>query len=148
MKLNFPMKRLSSVVRWMATTLFCVSAIAFTWQGAFLGNTSAMAAPATTLIAAADADSQVKGKVEKDAGRAKNFIQDTEQKVKEAANSNTGKVDRATDDDSLIERKAKSDRQTIQKRASEDSARTQEAVDNTKNAVEQAVDSIKGAFSN
>lgn len=148
MKLNFSMKRLSSVVRWMATTLFCVTAIAFTWQSGYLGNTAAIAAPATTLIAAADAGSQVQEKVEKDAGRAKNFIQETERKVKDAANSNTAKVDRATDDDSLIERKAKSDRQTIQKRASEDSARTQEAVDDTKNAVQQAVDSIKDAFSN
>jgi hypothetical protein len=146
MKLNYFTKQLSTVKRWMATTVFCMLAIAFVWQGAFLSNTSAMAAPAATLIASADAGDRVQEKTSKDAGRAKNFIQDTTDKVKEAAKSNAGKVDQATDNGSFIERKAKKDAATIQKRADEDSARTQKAVDNTKNVVERTVDNIKDAF--
>jgi hypothetical protein len=146
MKLNFLMKRLSTLGRWIATTLFCVSAITFVWQGAFLSNTAAMASPTANLIASADAGNQVKGKASVDAGRAKGFIEDTKNKVKDAASSNASKVDKATDKDSLIERKAKSDAATIHKRAEEDAARTEKAVDNTKNAVERAVDGIKDAF--
>lgn len=147
MKLNSLTKRLSTVGRWMAATVLCVSAMAFVWQGAFFSNTAAMASPAVN-IAAADAGDAVQEKASKDAGRAKNFIRDTEEKVKETAKTNAAKVDRASEDGSVVERKAKKDAATIEKRASEDSARTQEAVDNTKNAVERAVDSIKGAFGN
>ena len=147
MKLNSLTKRLSTVGRWMAATVLCVSAMAFVWQGAFFSNTAAMASPAVN-IAAADAGDAVKEKASKDAGRTKNFIRDTEEKVKETAKTNAAKVDRASDDGSFVERKAKKDSATIEKRASEDSARTQEAVDNTKNAVERAVDSIKDVFSN
>ncbi|MEH2452273.1 hypothetical protein [Nostoc sp.] len=147
MKLNYFTKQLFTVKRWMATTLFCMLAIAFVWQGAFFSNTSAMADPTGTLIASADAGDEVKDKTSKDAGRAKNFIQDTTDKVKEAARSNASKVDQATDDGSFVERKAKKDAATIQKRADEDSARTQKAVENTKNVVERTVDSIKDAFS-
>ncbi|MEH2390892.1 MAG: hypothetical protein V7K21_04200 [Nostoc sp.] len=146
MKLNYFTKQVSTVKRWMATTLFCMLAIAFVWQGAFFSNTSAMADPAGTLIASADAGDQVKDKTSKDAGRAKNFIDDTADKVKEAAKSNASKVDEATDNGSFAERKAKKDAATIQKRADEDSARTKEAVDNTKNVVERAVENIKDAF--
>jgi uncharacterized protein YjbJ (UPF0337 family) len=146
MKLNFLMKRLSTLGRWIATTLFCVSAITFVWQGAFLSNTAAMASPTANLIASADAGNQVKGKASVDAGRAKGFIEDTKNKVKDAASSNAAKVDKATDKDSLIERKAKSDAATIHKRAEEDAARTEKGVDNAKNAVEKAVDGIKNAF--
>lgn len=146
MKLNYLTKQFSTVKRWMATTLFCLLAIAFVWQGAFFSNTSAMADTTATLIASKDAGDQVQEKTSKDAGRAKNFIQDTTDKVKEAAKSNASKVDQATDDDSFVERKAKRDAATIQKRADEDSARTQKAVDNTKNVVERAVDNIKDAF--
>lgn len=149
MKLNYFMKRLSTVGRWMATSLFCLSAIAFIWQGAFFSNTAAIADPATNLIAAADAGDQVKGKVSEDAGRAKNFIRDTADKVERTANKNAARVDEATDDDgSFIERKAKRDRNRIEKRAEEDAARTEKAVDKTKNAVERTVDNIKDAFSN
>ena len=147
MKLNSLTKRLSTVGRWMAATVLCVSAMAFVWSGAFFSNTAAMASPAVNLIAAADAGDAVQEKASKDAGRAKNFIRDTEEKVKETAKTNAAKVDRASDDGSVVERKAKKDAATIEKRASEDSARTQKAVDNTKNAVERAVDSIKGVFS-
>ncbi len=149
MKLNYLLKQLSTVGRFLATTLFCVSAVAFVWQGAFFSNTAAMADPAANLIAAADVGSQVQGKASEDAGRAKNFIEDTKDKVKRTANKNADRVDQATDDnDSFVERKAKRDRDRIEQRADEDAARTKKAVDNTKNAVERTVDSIKDAFSN
>lgn len=148
MKLHNFTKRFSTVGRWIATTLFCVSAIAFVWQGAFFSNTAAMAEPAANLIASTDAADQVKGKASEDAGRAKNFIEDTKDKVKGAANKNAERVEQATDDNgSFVEGKAKRDRERIEKRADEDAARTKKAVDNTKNAVERAVDSIKDAFS-
>ncbi|MER3492964.1 MAG: hypothetical protein C4323_11880 [Mastigocladus sp. ERB_26_2] len=148
MKLNYLTKRLSTVGRWIATTLFCVSAIAFVWQGAFFSNTTAMADPAVNLIASSNLDNQVKGKTNEDAGRAKNFIRDTADKVEQTAKTNAKRVEQATDDNgSFVERKAKRDAARIEKRAEEDAARTQKAVDNTKNAVESAVDSIKDAFS-
>ncbi|WP_392481267.1 hypothetical protein [Nostoc sp. C110] len=146
MKSNYFTKQLSTVKRWMATTLFCMLAIAFVWQGAFFSNTSAMADPAGTLIASKDAGDKVQEKTSKDAGRAKNFIDDTADKVKDAAKSNASKVDQATDGGSFAERKAKRDAATIQKRANEDASRTKEAVDKTKNAVERTVDNIKDAF--
>ncbi|MEG5237719.1 hypothetical protein [Microcoleus sp. AT9b-C3] len=148
MKLNYFTKRLSTLGRSIAATVLCVCAMAFVWSGGFFSNTAAMASPAVNLIAAADAGDAVQEKASKDAGRAKNFIRDTEEKVKETAKTNAAKVDRASDDGSVVERKAKKDAATIEKRASEDSARTQEAVDNTKNAVERAVDSIKDVFNN
>lgn len=148
MKLNNFAKRLSVVGSWLATTVFFVSAIAFSVYGVFFTNTSAMAAPNVNLIASTDAGDQVQYKASEDAGRAKNFIRDTEEKVKETAKKNASRVDDATDSDgSLVERKAKKDAATIQKRATEDSARTQKAVDKTQNAVEKAVDSIKDVFS-
>ena len=149
MKLNYFTKGLSLLGRWMVTTLFCLSAIAFVWQGGFFSNTAAMAAPAANLIASADAGNQVKGKASEDAGRAKNFIEDTKEKVKQTANKNADRVDQATDDDgSFVERKAKRDRDRIEQRADEDAARTEKAVDNTKNAVQRTVDSIKDVFGN
>ena len=149
MKQNYLAKRLSIVGRWVATTLFFVSAIAFVWQGAFFSNSAAMADPAATLIASTDVGDQVQGKASEDAGRAKNFIEDTKDKVKRTANKNADRVDQATDEnDSFVERKAKRDRDRIEQRADEDAARTKKAVDNTKNAVERTVDSIKDVFSN
>ncbi|MBE9129499.1 MULTISPECIES: hypothetical protein [unclassified Coleofasciculus] len=149
MKLNYITKRLSIVGRWIATTLFCLSAIAFVWQGAFFSNTAAIAAPTANLIASAGTSDQVKGKASVDAGRAKNFIEDTKDKVKQTANKNADRVDQATDDDgSFVEGKAKRDKARIEQRAEEDAARTEKAVDNTKNAVERTVDSIKDVFSN
>ncbi|QMS90473.1 hypothetical protein HUN01_23895 [Nostoc edaphicum CCNP1411] len=146
MKSNYVAKQLSNVKRWMATTLFCMLAIAFVWQGAFFSNTSAMADPAATLIASSDAGDRAQEKASKDAGRTKNFIEDTADKVKQAAKSNANKVDQATDNGSFAERKAKKDAATIQKRADEDAARTKKAVDDTKNVVERTVDNIKDAF--
>ncbi|WGV26707.1 hypothetical protein [Halotia branconii] len=148
MKLNYLTKRLSTVGRWIATTVFCVSAIAFVWQGAFFSNTAAMASPAMNLIASADMGDKVQNKASEDARQTKNFIRDTADKVEQTANKNATKVDRATDDGSFLERKANRDAARIGKRAEEDAARTQEAVDNTKNVVEKAVDNIKDAFSN
>lgn len=145
MKSNLFIK-LSSIGRWMTTTLLCVSAIAFIWQGAFFSNTAALANPATNLIASRDAGDKVQGKASKDAGRAKGFIEDTKNKVEDAAKSNAAKVDNATDGNNAFERKAKKDAGRIVKRAEKDADRTQQAVDNTKNAVERTVDSIKDAF--
>jgi uncharacterized protein YjbJ (UPF0337 family) len=141
------MKQLSTLGRFLATTMLCMLAIAFTWQGAFFSNTSAMAAPASNLIATSDLGDEVQGKVSKDSGRAKGFIEDTKQKVKETAKKNAARVDEATDDGSFVEGKAKRDAARIQKRADEDAARTKSAVDTTKNAVQGAVDKIKEAFS-
>lgn len=146
MKLNYFTKPILTVGRWLATALFCVSAIALVWQGAVFSNSSAMAAPATTMIAAADLGDQVQAKTSKDAGRAKNFIRDAADKVEETARKNARRVDRATDDDSLIERKAKRDTARIHKRAEEDAARTQKAVDKSKSAVQRTVDNIKDAL--
>ncbi|MBD2016627.1 hypothetical protein H6F96_21995 [Microcoleus sp. FACHB-53] len=149
MKLNYLTKPLSLVGRWIATTLFCLSAFALVWQGAFFSNTAAIAAPTANLIASAGTSDQVKGKASEDAGRAKNFIEDTKDKVKETANKNADRVDQATDEnDSFVERKAKRDRDRIEQRADEDAARTEKAVDNTKNAIERAVDGIKDVFNN
>lgn len=147
MKLNYFTKQLSTVGRWIATTLFCVSAIAFGWQGAFLPNTAAIAGPVTNLIASADVGDQVQGKTSEDAGRAKNFIRDTADRVERTAKKNAARVEDATDDNgSLVEGKAKRDAARIEERSEQDAARTQKAVDNTKNAVDRTVDSIKDAF--
>ncbi len=149
MKLNSLMKRLSTVGRFLATTLFCVSAIAFIWQGAFFTNTVATAAPAVNLMASADLGDQVKQKTSEDAGRAKNFIRDTADQVEQTAKKNAARVEQATDDNgSFVERKAHRDAARIEQRSEEDAARTQKAVDNTKNVVERTVDKIKDAFSN
>jgi hypothetical protein len=149
MKLNYFTKWLSIARRSIATTLLCLSAIAFIWQGSFFSNATAMASPSTDLIAAADFGDRVQEKTSKDAGRAKNFVQDTADKVKRTANRNADRVDQAKDDNgSFVERKAKRDKARIEKRADQDAARTQKAVDKTKNVVERTVDNIKGAFGN
>jgi uncharacterized protein (DUF2147 family) len=147
MKLNFFEKSLSIARRSMVVTMLCLAAVVFFWQGAFFSNVSAMADPAFNLIASKDVGDQVQEKVSKDTGRAKNFIQDTKDKVEQTANKNAAKVDRATDDKgSFVERRAKKDAGRIEKRAEEDAARTEKAVDNTKNAIERTVDNIKDVF--
>jgi len=148
MQLNYFVKQLLVLGRWLTTALLCVSAIAFTWQGASFSSTAAIAAPSTNLIAAADAGSEMQGKASKDAGRTKGFVRDTTDKLKKTAKTNAAKVDRATDDDSAIGRTAKKDAARIERRADEDSARTQGAIDKTKNAVESTIDNIKDAFGN
>lgn len=146
MKLNYLSKRVAIVGRWIATTLFCLSAIAFVWQGAFFSNTAAIAAPHPILIAAADAGDKTKDAADEVAKGSKNLIRDTKDKVKEAANKNASKVDSADDEGTFVERKAKRDRNRIEQRAEEDAARTEKAVDNSTNAVRRAVDNIKDAF--
>jgi len=135
MKLNY----FTKVARKIATVVFCVCAIAFTWQGAFLTNSAAIAAPQTNLIAAADNPGEF-------AEAHKDFVRDAADKVKKTANENARKVDRATDSGSFVERKAKSDRDFIEKRANEDAQRTQEAIDKTTNVFERTVEGIKDAF--
>lgn len=144
MKLTQFTKQLSTVGRWVGTTLFCLSVITFVWQGAYFANNSAMAAPIS--IASKDVGDKVQETAQDVTKGSKNFIRDTKDKVKDAASSNAKKVEKSTDSDSTVESKAKSDRDTIFKRADEDAARTEKAVDKSMNAVERVVDNIKDAF--
>lgn len=146
MKLSYFMKRLSVAGRWIATTLFCLSAIALIWQSAFFSNSTAMAAPAVNLIAAADAGDQVQGAADEVARRSKNLIRDTADQVEKTANKNAAKVDRADDNGSLVEGKAKRDRNRIEQRAEKDAARTEKRVDKSMNAVKRTVENLKDAF--
>lgn len=149
MKLNYFTKLLSTMGRWLAMALLWVSAVTFVWQGGFLSDTAAMAAPATNSIASADLGNQVQDRASKDAGRAKNFIRDSANRVERTANRNADRVEQATDDrGSFLERKANRDTARIERRAEQDAARTQKAVDQSKNAIERAVDNIKDTFGN
>ncbi len=85
MKLNYFKESLSVVGRLMATVLLLVSAVTFIWHGAFLSNTSAMAAPNVNLIAASGTGDKIQGKASEDAGRTKNFVRDTANKVERTA---------------------------------------------------------------
>ena len=145
MKLNYFTNRFSTVGRRIVTTLLCLSAIAFVWQGAFFSNTAALANPATLI--AADVGDQVKGAADEVRGRSKDLIQDTKNKVEKTANKNAAKVDEADDEGTGVERKAKRDKDRIEQRAEEDANRTEKAVDNSMNAVKGVVDNIKDAFS-
>lgn len=148
MQLNDFKSRFLTAVRTLATTLFCLFAITFTWQGTFFSNSAAMAAPATPVIASVNAGNQLQGKASEDAGRTKDFIRDTKERVERTADKNADRVQQATDDEGgFFERKAQKDAARIHKRAEEDAARTQKAVDNTKNIVERTVDNIKDALS-
>ena len=144
MKPNYCMKRILAVGRWMASTLICLAAIAFVWQGAFFSDTKAMAAPATLI--AANVGDQIQGAADEVRGRSKDLIRDTQNKVEKTANKNAAKVDQADDEGSFVERKAKRDRTRIEKRASEDADRTETAVDKSMDAVKGAVENIKDAF--
>jgi hypothetical protein len=137
MKLNYFTKQISIVGRWLATALFCVSAIAFIWQGSFFSNPAAMADTNVNLIASVGDRAQ--DKASEDAGRTKGFVRDTADKVERAARKNSEKVNQA-DDGGFFGRKAKRDAARIEKRAEEDTARTQKAIDKTKNAFRKAVD--------
>jgi len=132
-------KLLSTVGRWTATALFCVSAIAFVWQGAFFSHATAVAAPGISVIASTDAGNQIKRE-------NKGVVRDAAEAVKETANKNANRVEQATDNGSYIERKAQRDAARIEKRANEDSDRTQKAIDNSVGVVERAVEGIKDAF--
>jgi hypothetical protein len=147
MKLSGLKDQWAIVGRCLATALFCVSAIAFVWQGV-LPNDGAWAAPSAGLIASVnDAGDQIKDKVSADSGRAKGFIRDAADKVEETARNNASRVENATDgSNSRIERKAKRDAARIHERAEEDAARTQNAVDKTRDAVKDTVEKIKDAL--
>ncbi|MFB2894774.1 hypothetical protein ACE1CI_17835 [Aerosakkonemataceae cyanobacterium BLCC-F50] len=135
MKLNY----FTKVARRIATVLFCVCAIAFTWQGAFLSNSAAIAAPATNLFAVADNPSEF-------AEAHKDFVRDAADKVKKTANENARKVDESTDGGNFIERKAKRDRDRIERTADDHAAKTEKAIDKSTNAFERTVEGIKDAF--
>ncbi len=146
MKLNYFMKWLSAVGLRIATTLVCVAAIAFVWQGGFFSNTTAVADSMPQLIATSGAD-QIKGAADKVTEGSKKIIRGTENKVKETANTNAAKVDQADDDGGIAERKATRDKNRIQRRAEEDADRTEKRAEKSMGAVKDAVDNIKDAFS-
>lgn len=137
-------KQFSSVKRWIATSILSLLTIAFVWQGMFIANNTAMA----DSVLLADLGDRVENKADRDLDQTKGFIENTKEKVKQTANKNASKVDRATDNDSLLENKAKKDAKRIENKADKDAARTKKAVDKTQNVIESAVDSIKDAFSN
>jgi pyruvate formate-lyase activating enzyme-like uncharacterized protein len=144
---NYFTKQLLTAKRWVATALLCLSVSVFAVQGIFFSDMTAMASPSTNLIAAADLGDKVQQKVSKDTGRAKDFVQETTDKVKKTAKKNASKVDQATDDGTnFIGRKAKKDQGRIEEKANKDSARTQKAIDDTKNVVKRTVDNIKDTF--
>jgi len=145
MKLNYVVRQIQSVGRWTASLLLGMAAISFVWQSAIFPTLSAMAAPTPTLLAT-EMGKQVQQKVSKDAGRAKNFIEDTKDKVENMADKNARRVDEADNSGSFVERKAQRDAGRIYKRAEEDAARTERAVDNTKNVFQDAVENIKDAL--
>jgi uncharacterized protein YjbJ (UPF0337 family) len=147
MKLNDFTKQFSIVKNWVSTTLLLLTAIAFFWQGALLVNNVALADSIVNSSIFANTE-QVQGKVNRDTGRTKNFVEETKDKVKDAARSNANKVDRATDNDSFIGRKAQRDAGRIQQKADKDAARTKGAVDDSKNVIQRTVDNIKDTFSN
>ncbi|PSB12884.1 hypothetical protein C7B62_00560 [Pleurocapsa sp. CCALA 161] len=137
-------KQFSSVKRWIATSILSLLTIAFVWQGMFIANDTAMA----DSVMLADLGDRVENKADRDLDRSKGFIENTKEKVKETANKNASKVDRATDNDSLLENKAKKDANRIENKADKDAARTKKAVDKTQNIIESTVDNIKDVFSN
>lgn len=142
MKLNFFTKPLSIAGRWIAAALLFVCATAFAWQGAFLANTAAIAAPQGTLIASDLAD-QAKGSTE-DAKRSnKNFVRDAKNTIQDAAQSNSEKVKDFFGDDNAIGRKAGRDANRIVNRAEEDASRTQRAIDKNLGAVKDTVNKGK-----
>jgi geranylgeranyl pyrophosphate synthase len=152
MKLNHFPKQLLIAKRWVATSLLCLFVTIFAWQGVFFANATAnataIASPSTNLVAAADLGDKVQQKAGKDAERAKDFVQDTKDRVQKTAKKNATKVDQATDEDTnFIGRKARKDQGRIEAKAEKDSARTQKAIDKTENVVKRTVDNIKDAFS-
>lgn len=145
MKLNHLTKGLTRVGRFLATTMFCVLAIAFVWQGAFFSNTAAMANPAVNLIASGDLGDEVKDKAREGFEKSRNFIDDTKDSLKNTANKNADKVQAQSNDKDVVG-KANRDAGRIEERAESHAAKTKEAVDKTENVVERAIDNIKDAF--
>lgn len=130
---------IATLKRSIAAVLLCLFAFAFTWQSSLLSNTSALAELYRD---------RAEQKASQDASGTKGFIDDAKSFVKEAANDNAAKVDRATDEDSFIENKAQRDANRIEQKANKDAARTKEAVDESKNIFESAIENIQDTFSN
>ena len=127
-------KYFSLIKRWVVTGLLSLLAITFVWQGALIANNTAMA----------DTADKVENKVDSGLEKAKGFVDDVKQDVKQTANKNESRVDRNIDNDSFIENKADRDKERIEKRANEDAANTKEAIDKT----ESIIDNIKNVFDN
>lgn len=136
------LKQFSFFRRWIIASILSLLTIAFVWQGMFVANETALANPIML------ADTGIENKVDRDVERTKSFIEDTKQQVKETANQNASKVDRATDEDSAIDNKAERDTARIEQKANKDAARTKEAVDKTQNIIESTIDNVKDVFSN
>jgi hypothetical protein len=137
-------KQFLSVKRWIVTSILSLLTIAFVWQGMFIVNDTAMAGS----VMLADLGNRVENKADRGLEKSKGFIEDTKEKVKETANKNASKVDRATGNDSVLENKAKRDKARIEQKADKDAARTKKAVDKTQNIIESTVDNIKDVFKN
>lgn len=138
MKLNASTQPFSIAGRWIAAALLFVCATAFAWQGAFIANPAAVAAPQGTLIAGLSDDAKANTE---DAKRSnKNFVQNVKDKVEDAARSNAEKVEDTLGDDNAISRKAKRDAQRIVNRAEQDSSRTQRAIDKNLDSTKDAID--------
>lgn len=144
MKLNKFTKWAAMLGRWTATMVFCVVATTFVWQGAFLSNTQAIAAPHLIATSAGDKIEQAADDVR--AG-SKDLIRDVKGNVKKAAADNAAKVDRADDEGSFVERKAKEDKARVQSKAEADAARTENVVDKSMDAVKSAVNKVESVFS-
>jgi hypothetical protein len=132
----------SSMKRWIVTSILSLLTITFVWQGMFVNNNIAMA----DSLVLADIYNRVENKVDRDVENTKGFIQDTKEQVKETANRNASKVDRATDNDSLLENKAEKDADRIENKANKDAAKTKKTVDKTENIIDSAIDNIKDVF--
>jgi hypothetical protein len=140
-------KQRLSIRRRIASVLLCLTIAVLTWQGIFVSDLSALASPAANWVAAADLGDKIQEKVGKDTRRAKDFVQDTQDRVKKTAQSNANKVERATDDETdFIGRKAKKDQGRIEAKADNDSARTQKAINRTEKAVKRTVENIKDSL--
>jgi cytoskeletal protein RodZ len=122
MNLNQQAKRLSNIKRWVAMAIFGLFVTLGTWQTIFFANGN-------------------------DTRRAKDFVQDTKERVQKTAKGNANKVDQATDNETdFIGSKAKKDQGRIEAKAEKDSARTQKAINKTENAVKRTVDNIKDSL--
>lgn len=130
----------SALGRWTVAVLLCVSAIAFIWQSPIFSHSAAWAIPNSPVIATMEGGDKIKQD-------NKSFVRDAAEKVKETANKNADRVERASDGKGgFFARKAERDVARIEKRANEDAARTQRAIDKNVNAAERVVDDIKDAF--
>ena len=122
--------------RCLSVAVICLLTVSFAWQGSFVAT------------AMADVGDRIESKVDRDIDSTKDFIDNTKQSVKNTANRNAGKIDRATDESSIVDNKAEKDADRIENKANKDAARTKDALDKTDNVIESAIDSIKDVFDN